>query len=119
MFKKIVKRDGKIVDFKSEKIEEAIRKAGSATGEFDKERAKELVAEFETTSKELIKSRIPSVEQVQDAVETVLKNAGFRKTARAYSDYRAHRSDIRISKSDLILRHKENDRQNNAIDVMH
>ncbi|MBQ7802703.1 anaerobic ribonucleoside triphosphate reductase [Candidatus Saccharibacteria bacterium] len=102
MFKKIVKRDGKIVDFKLEKIEEAIRKAGAATGEFDKDRAKELAVEFETTSKEVIKSRIPSVEQVQDAVEKVLKDAGFKKTARAYADYRAHRSDIRISKSDLM-----------------
>ncbi len=102
MFKKIVKRDGKIVDFKLEKIEEAMRKAGAATGEFDKERAKELAAEFETTSKQLIKSRIPTVEQVQDAVEQVLKDAGFKKTARAYADYRAMRSDIRISKSDLM-----------------
>ncbi len=102
MFKKIVKRDGKIVDFNLKKIEEAIRKAGNATGEFDTERAKELSIEFETTAKDVIKSRIPSVEQIQDAVEKVLKDAGFKKTARAYADYRAHRSDIRISKSDLM-----------------
>ena len=106
MFKKIVKRDGKIVDFKLEKIEEAIRKAGDATGEFDRERAKELAVEFDTVSKEVIKSRIPTVEQVQDAVEKVLKDAGFKKTARAYADYRAHRSDIRISKSDLMQIYK-------------
>ncbi|MBR3181006.1 anaerobic ribonucleoside triphosphate reductase [Candidatus Saccharibacteria bacterium] len=106
MFKKIVKRDGKIVDFKLEKIEEAIQKAGAATGEFDKERAKELAIEFETTSKENLKSRIPTVEQIQDAVEKVLKDAGFRKTARAYADYRAARSDIRISKSDLMQIYK-------------
>ena len=102
MFKKIIKRDGKIVDFKLEKIEPAIAKAGAATGEFDKERAKELSVEFETTAKSVISSRIPTVEQVQDAVELTLKNAGFKKTARAYADYRAHRSDIRISKSDLM-----------------
>ena len=102
MFKKIIKRDGKIVDFKLEKITDAIAKAGAATGEFDHERAKELTAEFETASKTLLKSRIPSVEQVQDAVEEVLKTAGFKRTARAYADYRARRSDIRISKSDLM-----------------
>ena len=102
MFKKIIKRDGKIVDFDIRKIEDAIKKAGKATGEFDEERAKELAIEFETTSKDLIKSRIPSVEQIQDAVETVLKDAGFKKTARAYADYRAARSDIRIAKSDLM-----------------
>ncbi|MBQ6147768.1 anaerobic ribonucleoside triphosphate reductase [Candidatus Saccharibacteria bacterium] len=102
MFKKIIKRDGKIVDFKLIKIEEAIAKAGKATGEFDAERAKELAIEFETISKDVIKSRIPSVEQVQDAVEKTLKDAGFKKTARAYADYRAARSDIRIAKSDLM-----------------
>ncbi|MBQ3293810.1 anaerobic ribonucleoside triphosphate reductase, partial [Candidatus Saccharibacteria bacterium] len=102
MFKKIIKRDGKIVDFKIKKIEDAIAKAGKATGEFDRERAKELAVEFETASKELIKSRIPSVEQVQDAVEKTLKDAGFKRTARAYADYRHRRSDIRISKSDLM-----------------
>ena len=106
MFKKIVKRDGKIVDFKLEKVEEAMRKAGAATGEFDAERAKELAVEFETTSKELVKSRIPTVEQVQDAVEKVLTDAGFRRTARAYADYRAQRSDIRIAKSDLMQIYK-------------
>ena len=36
MFKKIIKRDGKIVDFKLEKIVDAITKAGVATGEFDR-----------------------------------------------------------------------------------
>ena len=102
MFKKIIKRDGKIVDFKLSKITDAMTKAGQATGEFDHERAKELAAEFETSSKELIKSRIPTVEQVQDAVEKVLKDAGFKRTARAYADYRAERSDVRIAKSDLM-----------------
>ena len=102
MFKKIIKRDGKIVDFNLKKIEDAITKAGKATGEFDAERAKELSVEFETTAKNVIKSRIPSVEQVQDAVEKTLKDAGFKKTARAYADYRATRSDIRIAKSDLM-----------------
>ena len=106
MFKKIIKRDGKIVDFNIEKIEGALEKAGNATGEYDKERAKELAVEFETTSKKIIKSRIPTVEQVQDAVEKVLTDAGFRKTARAYADYRAHRSDIRIAKSDLMQIYK-------------
>ena len=102
MFKKIIKRDGKIVDFNLEKITDAMTKAGVATGEFDHERAKELSVEFETSSKELRKSRIPTVEQVQDAVEKVLKDAGYKRTARAYADYRHHRSDVRIAKSDLM-----------------
>ena len=39
MFKRIVKRDGKIVKFDPEKITEAIAKAGLATEEFKHDRA--------------------------------------------------------------------------------
>ena len=41
-FKKIIKRDGKIVDFNLDKITDAIRKAGVTTGEFNADKAKEL-----------------------------------------------------------------------------
>ena len=46
MFKRIVKRDGKIVKFDPEKITEAITKAGLATEEFKAERAKALTERF-------------------------------------------------------------------------
>ena len=42
MFKRIVKRDGKIVKFDPEKITEAIAKAGLATEEFKYDRAKAI-----------------------------------------------------------------------------
>ena len=42
MFKKIVKRDGKIVDFNLDKITDAIAKAGAATEEFKHDRAAQL-----------------------------------------------------------------------------
>ena len=42
MFKKIVKRDGKIVNFNPDKIAEAIAKAGLKTEEFKFDRAKAL-----------------------------------------------------------------------------
>ena len=42
MFKRIVKRDGKIVKFDPDKITEAIAKAGLATEEFKYDRAKAL-----------------------------------------------------------------------------
>ena len=41
MFKKIVKRDGEIVDFDPQKITDAIAKAGLATEEFKYDRAKQ------------------------------------------------------------------------------
>jgi len=37
VFKKVEKRDGRLVKFEAEKITSAIAKAGAATGEFDSE----------------------------------------------------------------------------------
>ncbi|MBQ2660441.1 anaerobic ribonucleoside triphosphate reductase [Candidatus Saccharibacteria bacterium] len=102
MFKKIVKRDGKIVDFNPDKITEAIKKAGVATGEFSADVAKELTDKVIVATKAKISQRIPTVEQMQDVIEQVLLDAGYKRTSRAYSEYRQRRSEIRISKSDLM-----------------
>ena len=54
MFKKIVKRDGKIVDFNLDKITDAIAKAGAATEEFKHDRAAQL-------SEKVVKLALPIV----------------------------------------------------------
>jgi transaldolase len=66
MFKRIVKRDGKIVKFDPEKITEAIAKAGLATEEFKYDRAKALTEKVLKRAEEQIKARTPNVEQIQD-----------------------------------------------------
>jgi ribonucleoside-triphosphate reductase len=42
VFKKIKKRDGRVVNFNTQKITDAIAKAGEATNEFDTEIAQKL-----------------------------------------------------------------------------
>ena len=84
MFKQIKKRDGKIVKFNLDKIVEAIGKAGTATEEFGEARAKALAEKVAERASGAIGNRIPSVEQVQDLVETVLMESAFKKTAKAY-----------------------------------
>ena len=69
MFKRIVKRDGKIVKFDPEKNTEAIAKAGLATGEFKYDRAKALTEKVLVRAEEEITVRTPNVEQIQDIVE--------------------------------------------------
>ena len=69
MFKKIVKRDGKIVNFEPEKITEAIAKAGLVTEEFKHDRAKQIADKAVKRAEETIKQRTPNVEQIQDIVE--------------------------------------------------
>ncbi|MBR3115827.1 anaerobic ribonucleoside triphosphate reductase [Candidatus Saccharibacteria bacterium] len=102
MFKKIKKRDGKIVNFNPDKITDAIAKAGLVTEEFKYDRAKALSDKVLKRAEETIKARTPSVEQIQDIVEEVLMESSFKKTAREYIQYRQERSRIREAKSDLM-----------------
>lgn len=102
MFKKIKKRDGKIVNFNIEKIADAIAKAGLATEEFKAEKAKKLAEKVLKKAEEQITTRTPSVEQIQDIVEEVLMESSFKKTAREYIRFRQERSRVREAKSDLM-----------------
>ncbi len=96
MIRKIKKRDGKIVDFNPVKITEAIWKAAQAVGGKDYKRASELTNKvIDILEKELKRSEIPTVEQVQDAVEKVLIEDGHAKTAKAYILYRKQHQDMR------------------------
>ncbi len=99
MFSKIVKRDGRVVDFNPEKITIAIAKAGKATGEFDYETAKRLTIRVLDLAYRLIGPRNPTVEEIQDIVEEVLLNSAFKKTAKAYILYREQHAQIRELKN--------------------
>ena len=111
MFEKIVKRDGRIVDFNSEKITQAILKAGRATGEFDIEVAKKLTLRVLNLAHQVIKDRIPTVEEIQDIVEEVLISSPYKKTAKAYIIYRDQHAKIREIKNkagvDLVTQYLE------------
>ena len=102
MFKKIIKRDGKIVDFDPDKITEAIAKAGLATEEFKHDRAKQLSDKVLKRATETIKARTPNVEQIQDIVEEVLMESAFKRTAKEYITYRQERNKTREAKSNLM-----------------
>ncbi len=102
MFKKIVKRDGKVANFDPEKITEAIAKAGLVTEEFKHDRAKQISEKVLKRAEETIKKRTPSVEQIQDIVEEVLMESKFKKSAKEYITYRQERNRVREAKSNLM-----------------
>ena len=102
MFKKIVKRDGKVATFKPEKIADAIASAGLATEEFKQDRAKALTEKVLKRAEETIHQRTPNVEQIQDIVEQVLMESAFKRTAKEYITYRQERNRIREAKSNLM-----------------
>ena len=90
---KIVKRDGRVVDFDQEKITSAIMKAARAVGGSNKEEAERLTRVVAAVAAR--NDRIPAVEEIQDAVEKVLIEEGHAKTAKAYILYRAKRAELR------------------------
>jgi ribonucleoside-triphosphate reductase len=93
---KVQKRDGTIVPFDQSRIEEAIFKALTATGEGERKKAKRLANKVvRILNRRFKKGEIPHVEQIQDIVEEVLILEGLVKTAKAYILYREQRRRIR------------------------
>lgn len=95
MYTSILKRDGRQVKFDASKISAAITKAGNATGEFSEEEAKKLTRQAVRYLPKMVPFRIPTVEDVQNAVEYILLSSPYRKTARAYILYREKHAEIR------------------------
>jgi len=93
---KVQRRDGSIVSFDSQKIQKAIFKALTSTGEADGEKSEELAQKIvDILNRRFKKGGIPEIEQIQDIVEEVLILEGLVKTAKAYILYRAQRRSIR------------------------
>ncbi|MDD2758461.1 MAG: ribonucleoside triphosphate reductase [Patescibacteria group bacterium] len=95
MFKQIKKRDGRVVKFDAAKITRVIAKAGVATGEFDEKIAQKLTAKALAMAGDLIKAKIPNVEDIQDLVEEVLLSSPYKKTAKAFIIYRDQHAQLR------------------------
>lgn len=95
MFDQIKKRDGRIADFDSSKITQAIKKAGEATGEFNEREAKKMTMKVVTLARDMRLGAIPEIEEIQDIVERVLLDSPFYKTAKAYIIYREQHNQIR------------------------
>jgi ribonucleoside-triphosphate reductase len=107
-FEEVRKRDGRIVPFDKNKIASAIGRAMTVTGEGNPKEDAEKVAEqvVGTLSKKFSKDHVPTIEEVQDAVETELIIMDFAKTAKAYILYRADRAQIREWKQEIPERVK-------------
>ena len=78
MINYVRKRNGNIVQFNSEKVVTAIRKAGETSGEFGPKRARRIAAKVLSIVESLYSSKTPGVEDIQDIVhdkiETLIKH---------------------------------------------
>ncbi|MEG1604817.1 MAG: anaerobic ribonucleoside triphosphate reductase [Clostridia bacterium] len=103
MLDTIIKRDGRKMSFDTEKITQAILKAFAATGSAKSEKtAQELTAQVVEQLARNESIEVPTVEQVQDAVERMLIENGFVRTAKSYILYRAERSRAREMNTRLM-----------------
>ncbi len=99
----VKKRDGSVVEFNIEKIETAIRKAFDAMNKMYNKNILEMLAlrvTAEFSSK--VKDEIITVEDIQDAVEVVLIQAGYVDVAKAYIVYRKQHEKIRNIKDTIV-----------------
>ena len=98
----VVKRDGRKVEFNTDKIRNAIKKASNEVGESLKESEvliciQRVIKYIEESQKEKV-----SVEEVQNLVEKALVDSGHTNIEKAYSAYRRERTRVRDIKSDLM-----------------
>ena len=96
--KKIQKRDGRVVPFNVEKIANAVYKAMLASGEGSEKDARfvahRVFLDLVKISKRY-KTFVPTIEGIQDSVETELILGDYVKTAKAYILYRKERAKLR------------------------
>ena len=100
MQQKVIKRDGMIVDFDSEKITDAIKKASNVTKEFDSFTARRLTKNVIKIVNDFVKEKqsnleAPTIEEIQDVVEKVLLSSEYKQTAKSYILYREQHNKMR------------------------
>lgn len=95
--RKVIKRDGREVDFDKNKIINAIRKAMKSVGII-------TMNGLETKIADEIHSlnRAIEVEEIQDIIEEKLMASDYKDVAKAYIIYRNERTKNREKKSDLV-----------------
>jgi anaerobic ribonucleoside-triphosphate reductase len=99
---KIIKRDASTKPFDARKIEYALSRAGLSSGEFDLVAANRLTRQVLHMISTSSKGSIPHIEKIQDMVESVLYEANYRKTLRAYILYREQHQKLRIDSKTLV-----------------
>ncbi len=98
----VIKRDGTMVPFDSDKIYNAIRKAGESTGEYGEQESYLLTAQVLKVLEHKFSESLPTIECIQDVVEQVLISANYFTTAKAYILYRDQRHRLRGEKKVMV-----------------
>ena len=99
---KVVKRSGRTVPFKREKIKIAVARALKETSEGNGKNAEKVTSKVvQLLNRNYQKNYIPEIEEIQDLVERVLMVLDFEETAKAYILYREQRRKVRETEGAL------------------
>ena len=109
--KQVKKRDGRIVDFDSSKIINAVlaafKEVDGEISDYAKSKAQNIADYIEGYYIEDNDAYIPNIEDIQDLVEKGLMSSKRKDVAKAYVLYREERNKIRSANSKLIKTVKE------------
>ena len=117
---KVIKRSGEEVTFDVQKIENAIRKANKATSHSQMSEATILKISKSVEDQCESMNRSPSVEEIQDMVETAIMKEQYFAVAHNYITYRYERALVRKANStdqqilSLLERNNEEVKQENS-----
>jgi len=117
-FAQVKKRNGEVEPFSTVKIVHAIEQALRATDQYQVGRAEDLAQEV--ISRLIIDGigPVPTVEEIQDAVEKTLMSHSLPEVAKAYILYREKRREIREAKWNVFGVHDDLKLTLNAIKVL-
>lgn len=100
LIKKIIKRDGSIVAYNPTRISNAILKATASTGTPNQKLADSMTARVEAALASTYSAEtMPSVEDIQDVVESVLMENRLTRVARNFIIYRHQRAMARAARA--------------------
>ncbi len=100
---RVIKRDGKFMDFEIQKIAAAIAKAFDATTtQYTDDIIDFLALKVTADFQGKIKDELITVEDIQDSVEAVLSKAGYSEVAKAYILYRKQHEKLRDVKGTVL-----------------
>ncbi len=101
--KRVIKRDGRLVDFDPMRIREAIRKAMVHVNRYDEKSLNKVVDHvLRIIAEKYGAEKVPHVEEIQDIVELSLVKFDLYEVAKAYILYRKERERIREEKKKIL-----------------
>jgi len=99
MINSIIKRDGSTQPFSVQKIQDAIEKSFTASGDTAPRIAARIANKIASLDRDSI-----HVEEVQDLVENMLMKSEYTEVAKEYIRYRAERTKRRRARTDSVLK---------------